>query len=113
MGSWLSKYGTSIYGADGLPIKPQDSVLFTIKPHQLFVHVLDWNDQKIIIKEMDQIVGKYLNKVKNVYMLADRKKRPLDFQFVNGTLTINISTCPIPGEERNKYAEVIVVSDGS
>lgn len=113
IGTWLTKYGTSIYGADGLPIKPQDSVLFTIKPHQLFVHVLDWNDQKIIIKEMDQIVGKYLNKVKNVYMLADGKKRPLDFQFVNGILTIDTSTCPIPSEERNKYAEVIVVSDGN
>ena len=42
-------------------------------------------------------------------MLADNKKRSLDFQYIDGTLTINLSSCPIPEEGRNKYAEVIVV----
>jgi alpha-L-fucosidase len=113
MGSWLSKYGTSIYGADGIPVIPPDSTLLTIKPHKLFVHVLSWNDQKISITGMDQITGKTLDKVKTVYMLADAKKRPMDFKFSNGMLTIDLSTCPIPGKELNKYSEVIVVSDGN
>ncbi|MFA5814190.1 MAG: alpha-L-fucosidase [Bacteroidales bacterium] len=112
MGSWLTKYGTSIYGADGLPVRPPDNVLLTIKPHRLFVHVLRWNDQKLIIKEMDQIIGKRLDKVKKVYMLADDKKQPMDFQMVNGTLTIDLSSCPIPKGLVNTQAEVIVVSDG-
>jgi len=112
MGSWLKKYGTSIYGADGLPVSPPDNVLLTIKPHLLFVHALSWKDQKLIIKEMDQIIGNRLVKVKKVYLLADDKKRPLDFQIANGTLTIDLSTCPISKSQVNKYAEVIVVSDG-
>jgi alpha-L-fucosidase len=113
MGSWLSEYGTSIYGADGIPVIPPDSTLLTIKPHKLFVHVLSWNDQKISITGMDQITGKTLDKVKTVYMLADAKKQPMDFKFSDGMLTIDLSTCPIPGKELNKYAEVIVVSDGN
>ena len=112
MGTWLSKYGTSIYGADGIPVIPPDNVLMTIKPHRLFVHVLSWNEQKISIKGMDQIEGKALDKVKTVYMLADDKKRSMDFKFSDGMLTIDLSTCPIPRGEVNQYAEVIVVSDG-
>ncbi len=113
MGSWLDVYGTSIYGADGLPILPPDNILFTAKPHRLFVHVLDWNDQQVKIEEMDKILGAYLDTVHEVYMLADDQKRPLEFQVTNGTLTINLSTCPFSKSQRNKYAEVIVVSDGN
>ena len=111
MGLWLKKYGSSIYGADGMPVKPPENVLFTIKPHRLFVHVLNWNEQELRISEMDKIFGKGINKVKKVYMLADAKKRPLNFKLVNGTLAINLSDCPIPTAEINKYSEVIVVSD--
>jgi alpha-L-fucosidase len=112
IGTWLSKYGTSIYGADGIPVIPPDSTLLTIKPHQLFIHVLNWNGQKVSIKGMDQIAGEKLYKVKKVYMLADSRKLPLDFKLADGTLTINLSSCPIPKGQINKYAEVIVVSDG-
>ena len=113
MGSWLLKYGTSIYGADGIPVSPPESVLLTIKPHRLFVHVLNWNEQKVCINGMDQIIGKSLDKIKAVYMLGDDKKRPMDFKFSDEMLTIDLSTCPIPSGEVNKYAEVIVVSDGN
>ena len=51
---------------------------------------------------------KTLDKVKTVYMLADAKKRPIDFKFSDGMLTIDLSTCRIPLGEVNKYAEVIV-----
>ena len=113
MGLWLSKYGTSIYGADGIPVSPPDSVLLTVKPHRLFVHVFSWNEEKISIKGMDQITGKTLDKVKKVYMLTDPKKRSMDFKFSDGVLTIDLSTCPVPSAEVNKYAEVIVVSDSN
>lgn len=111
IGSWLNKYGASIYGADGVAVKPPDSVLFTIKPHHLFIHMLKWDDQEVKIMEMDQIAKKCLDKVHKVYMLADKKKRPLKYDYNNGILTIDLTSCPIPKTERNKYAEVIVVSD--
>ncbi|MCF7958006.1 MAG: alpha-L-fucosidase [Phycisphaerae bacterium] len=112
MGAWLDRYGTSIYGADGLAMVPPDNILFTAKPHQLFVHVLDWNDQQVKIEKMDKVLGVYLDRVHQVYMLADDQKRPLEFQVTDGTLTINLSSCPFNKSQRNKYAEVIVVSDG-
>jgi alpha-L-fucosidase len=113
IGSWLDVYGTSIYGADGLAIVPPDNVLFTAKPHRLFVHILDWNDQQVKIEETDKILESYLDTVHKVYMLADNQKRPLEFHLTDGTLTINLSSCPFSKSQRNKYAEVIVVSDGN
>jgi alpha-L-fucosidase len=113
MGSWLSKYGESIYGADGLPMIPPENVLLTVKPHRLFVHVLDWNDQKVQIGDLDLIVGKWLDKVKKVYLLGDPEKKPLNYQINEGVMTIDLSSCRIPQGGPDKYAEVIVVSDGN
>jgi alpha-L-fucosidase len=113
MGKWLKKYGSSIYGANGMPVKPPENVLFTVKPHRLFVHVLNWNRQELKIPEMDRIFGKCIEKVKKIYMLADPRKRPLKYELKDGTLTINLYDCPIPVAEINKYSEVIVVSGES
>jgi len=113
MGSWLGKYGESIYGADGLPMNPPENVLLTVKPHRLYVHVLDWNDQMVPIGNMDLIVGKWLDKVKKVYLLGDPDKKPLKYQITNGVMTIDLSSCKISKTDRNPYAEVIVVSDGN
>jgi alpha-L-fucosidase len=112
IGFWLNKYGTSIYGADGIDLKPPDDVLFTIKTHQLFIHVLKWNARKVKITDMNHIVGKWLDNIHEVYMMADKQKRPLQYTYNDGILTIDLTSCPIPQNERNKYAEVIVVSDG-
>ena len=114
MGSWLNQYGASIYGADGLLLSPPENILLTAKEHQIFVHILNWTGQKVKIEGMDQhVTGKFLKRVNRVYMMADAQKRPLDFQLVNGTLIINLSKCPIPFAEINKYSEVIVVSGES
>ena len=113
MGTWLDRYGESIYGADGLPMIPPENVLLTVKPHRLFVHVLDWNNQNVQIGNLDLIVGKWLDKVKKVYLLGDPEKKPLNYQLADGVLTIDLSSCRIPKTELNKHAEVLVVSDGN
>jgi alpha-L-fucosidase len=113
MGSWLNKYGSSIYGADGLPVNPPENIRLTVKPHQLFVHVLNWTDQSVILKDVIQVAGKNLNAITNVYMLADPAKRPLKHQVANGVLTIDLASCPFSASVRNKYAEVIVVTDAT
>jgi len=111
LGSWLDVYGASIYGADGLAVVPPDDVLFTVKPHRLYVHVLNWHDQPVTIEAVDKIVGAYLDVVTKVYMLADDQKRRLAFELTDGGLTIDLSTCPFDSARRNPYAEVVVVSD--
>lgn len=112
MGSWLNKYGTSIYGADGLPMEPPENIRVTVKTHQLFIHVLNWSDQEIRIGNMDQVIGTKLDNISEVYMLADSKRNPLKYKFDGGVLSIDPTSCSIPAAERNPCAEVIVVSDG-
>ena len=111
MGSWLNTYGTSIYGADGIPVEPPAGTRLTVKPHQLFVHVLNWTGGEVKISGMDNIIGKQLNGVRRVYMLADGKKRPMKYVIDNGTLTLDLASCPFTVSERNPNVEVIVVSD--
>jgi alpha-L-fucosidase len=111
MGSWLNTYGASIYGANGMPLDPPAHVRLTVKPHQLFVHVLDWSDQEVTIKWTGPIEGKYLKTVDNIYMLADALKRPLKYRFDKGILNIDLSSSALADSQRNKYAEVIVVTD--
>ena len=110
-GSWLKIYGESIYGANGIPVNPPKNIRFTTKPHQLFIHLLKLESPKVLIKEMDQIPGKYLDRIHEVYMLADVKKKPLKFEYINGTLSIDLLTSQFSKKDYNKYAEVIVVSD--
>ncbi|MEO6136506.1 MAG: alpha-L-fucosidase [Ginsengibacter sp.] len=112
IGSWLNKYGASIYGADGIALKPPDDFLITTKKHRLFIHVLKWAAREVEIPYTKQIVGRWLEDIHEVYMMADKQKRPLKYSYKNGMLIVDLTSCPIPRNERNKYAEVIVVSDG-
>ena len=43
VGSWLAKYGDSIYGTRGGPIAPADWGITTQKANKIYVHVLKWN----------------------------------------------------------------------
>jgi alpha-L-fucosidase len=43
IGVWLQKYGTSVYGTRGGPVKPQPWGVTTRRGDTVFVHVLDWN----------------------------------------------------------------------
>ena len=111
MGDWLKVYGSSIYGADGIPVKPPENILFTVKPHKVFVHVLDWNGKELFLPGIDKIIENRLDTIRKVYMLADPDKRPLDFTVADGKLAIDLSSCPLPKNELNQYAEVIVLSE--
>ena len=43
VGAWLAKYGESIYGTRGGPLRPADWGATTQKPGTIYVHVLNWN----------------------------------------------------------------------
>lgn len=111
MGGWLKTYGASIYGADGIPMEPPAKVRLTVKPHHLFVHILDWSGQDVTIPWAGAIQEKALKTVAHVYMLADAQKRPLTYRFDRGALHIDLSSSPLSEAQRNSYAEVIVVTD--
>jgi len=50
MGQWLKKYGESIYGTRGGPLKPGKWGASTHKGNRIYVHVFDWpKDGKLVV----------------------------------------------------------------
>jgi len=49
MGAWLKKYGQSIYGTRGGPFKPGAWGASTYKGNAVYVHVLNWSGDKLIL----------------------------------------------------------------
>jgi len=47
MGTWLTKYGESIYGTRGGPFKPGDYGVSTRKSNTIYLHVLEWPDEPL------------------------------------------------------------------
>ncbi len=111
MGSWLDIYGESIYGADGIPVSPPEKVRFTVKPHRIFIHLLNGMDDQLQISGMGQILEKYLDRAGEIYLLSDGLKRPLKYSLSQGVLSIDLTSCPYNPAGRNPYAEVLVISD--
>ena len=51
MGNWLRKYGESIYGTRGGPIKCEDWGGTTNSGNNMYVHVCEWTENEIIIPD--------------------------------------------------------------
>ena len=49
MGEWLAKNGETIYGTRGGPLTPRDWGVTTQKSDKVYVHVLDWTDESLIL----------------------------------------------------------------
>jgi alpha-L-fucosidase len=54
MGDWTDVYGDSIYGTRGGPIPPQSWGVTTHKDDRVFVHVLDWQQDSLLIPALDR-----------------------------------------------------------
>lgn len=49
MGDWLEKYGKTIYGTRGGPFRPGAWGASTHKGNSIYVHVLNWSDDRLIL----------------------------------------------------------------
>jgi alpha-L-fucosidase len=49
IGEWLSKNGETIYGTEGGPLSARDWGVTTQKGNRVFVHILDWQDESLLI----------------------------------------------------------------
>ncbi len=52
VGQWLKKYGESIYGTKGGPIKPTSWMASTHKKEKIFIHLFKWPEEKLILPEL-------------------------------------------------------------
>lgn len=49
MGEWLNANGETIYGSSGGPLTARDWGVTTQKGNRVFVHMLDWQDESLVI----------------------------------------------------------------
>jgi len=63
MGAWLAKIGESIYGTRGGPWKPESAVASTRKGQTVFLHVMQWDGEGILLPDIAR-------KVKRATLLA-------------------------------------------
>jgi alpha-L-fucosidase len=54
IGDWTERHGESIYGTRGGPIPPQNWGVTTHKDDRVFVHVLDWQQDTLLIPNLDR-----------------------------------------------------------
>ncbi|MGC8828365.1 MAG: alpha-L-fucosidase [Verrucomicrobiia bacterium] len=75
IGEWLSVYGESIYGTRGGPFKPAQYGVSTRKGNTIFIHILDWTDDTIVLPPIPgKIVNSYLLGGGNVRVLQHTNK---------------------------------------
>ncbi len=55
MGDWLEKYGESIYGTRGGPLKPTNWMVSTRKENKIYLHLFDWPNGKLILPRIDPL----------------------------------------------------------
>lgn len=54
MGQWLQRYGASIYGTRGGPFKPTSWCASTRKGNTIYLHVLEWIQDEIVLPPIDR-----------------------------------------------------------
>ena len=94
MAKWLDKYGETIYGTRKGPIGPRNWGVTTAKDNKVYLHLLAWKDESILIPQIDR-------KIKSAKFFAD--ERPIAF-----TQNENGITLTVPHNIR-KHLETIVV----
>ncbi|MCL4177638.1 MAG: alpha-L-fucosidase, partial [Verrucomicrobia bacterium] len=58
MGAWLTRHGESIYGTRGGPWKPTQTTASTRKGNFIFLHVLRWDGEQIVLPDIARKVSR-------------------------------------------------------
>lgn len=80
IGTWLKTYGETIYGTTAGFIKPQEWGAVTEKNNNVYLHVLNKTDDKLLIKIPYKIISakSYLNKNSIAYWQSADKSTLFD-----------------------------------
>jgi alpha-L-fucosidase len=81
VGEWLSKNGETVYGTKGGPLTARDWGVTTQKDNKVYVHILKWFDESIIIPTW----GK---KIKSAKLFSDKSNLKFSDNEFGITLTI-------------------------
>ena len=81
IGEWVSENGETIYGTRKGPINPTEKLVSTRKGNKIFLHILDFKKNQLIINDLNE-------KIKKVAYYNSNLK--VDFKFKKSVLTINL-----------------------
>ncbi|MFL6415516.1 MAG: alpha-L-fucosidase [Bryobacteraceae bacterium] len=98
IGGWTSKYGESIYGTRGGPIAPRPWGVTTAKPGKIYIHILDWPDEALLLPKPP-------NPPSRATLLATGQ--PVTMKEVEGNLLLKV-----PLDRRDPW-DTVVVLEGS
>ncbi len=93
MGEWLKKYGATIYGTRGGPLTPRDWGVTTVKGNKVYVHVLNWQDESLLLPAWGR-------KVKSAKLFIDQTP----VKFVQNEYGI---TLRIPKNKREEFDTIV------
>lgn len=65
VGTWLNSFGETIYGTHGGPLTPRDWGVTTQKSNKVYVHVMNWHDEALIIPTLNK-------KIQSAVLFSDR-----------------------------------------
>ena len=80
IGEWVGENGETIYGTRKGPLNPTDELVSTRKGNKIFLHILDFKKNQLIIDDLNE-------KIKKVTYYNSNLK--VDFKFKKSVLTIN------------------------
>lgn len=95
IGQWLTENGESIYGTRGGPLTARDWGVTTMKGNKVYVHILKWYDEALVIPAWGR-------KVKSAKLYSD--KSPITFLENQFGITLNI-----PKEKRNDIDTIVEI----
>ena len=81
IGEWVGENGETIYGTRKGPLNPTDELVSTIKGNKIFLHILDFKKNQLVIDDLNE-------KIKKVTYYNSNLK--VDFKFKKSVLTINL-----------------------
>ncbi|WP_020526695.1 alpha-L-fucosidase [Flexithrix dorotheae] len=93
MGKWLEKNGETIYGTRGGPVHARDWGVSTQKDGKVYIHILNWNDESLLIQGLSK-------KVKSAKLFSD--KSALKFKDTDFGLAVEV-----PFEKRDEIDTII------
>ena len=98
MGNWMAVNGEAIHGAKASPFGGTKWGRYTQKGKKVYAHVFEWPEEGLLTVAPEGI------KISKVYLLSDKEKKPLKFEFASGGVVVEL-----PKQAPDPIASVIVI----
>lgn len=100
VGKWLQRYGETIYGTRGGPLTPRPWGVTTRKGNKIYLHILDWPDETLILPRMTP-------KIKTARFLKDGSPA----QIIDHELGMLLRIAPQAVDEYDTIVELELAKD--